>query len=605
LQRPLAVARYWHNNPWVMQDAELILGRRRGAAPLSGLTPERLGWLIRLRWIALLGIVLAATLAALGAFPGVNWRVLFATAAGAAFYNASMWRDLKRGAASTDQRAATYQALIDFLLLTIVLWAAGGLHSPFISYYVFHVAVVGILSGPRATLLAGGFALACAGMLWLTEIVPGLRIGAWHPRGLWDPFASIAAFVSTVGAIAYLVTHAVAELRDRERALEDARNRAELEYELLSTTLNELDAGLEVLDSSHVVVFRNRLARRLIPRLDSGDPWHCPGTSLPCERDASGLCPIKRSFDLGEAGRCRFAFDAEGSERVYELLSFPLSADQGQEPRVMNLYLDRTSATLAERQLVLAERLASLGRVAQGVGHELNTPLATIRTLAADMVAALRSLDTADPAMRAHLASDLAESASLIKDETARLGRIAQELLAGGDLVRLRILGSVPLGAVVERARALVFAGVRGGSSVELDASLDGIRLRCDQDRLVQVLVNLLQNAHDALRDARGGRVRVSAERDGVGHVCIAVDDDGPGIDPRIAERLFEPFATTKPPGEGTGLGLYTSYMLVKAMHGSLSLVPRPLQGTRALLKLPLDSTEPAEHAAAGHEHAS
>lgn len=582
-----------------MHEPEPIPRHRRASRPISGLTPERLAWLIRLRWIALLGIVLAAFLAAFGAFPGVNWQVLFATAAGAAFYNASMWRDLKRGAASSDQRAATYQALIDFLLLTIVLWAAGGLRSPFISYYVFHVAVVGILSGPRATLLAGGFALACAGMLWLTEAVPGLRIGQWHPRGFWDPVASIVAFVSTVGAIAYLVTHAVAELRDRERALEDARDRAELEYELLSTTLNELDAGLEVLDSAHVVVFRNRLARRLIPRLDSGDPWHCPATSRPCERDASGLCPIQRSFELGEPGRCRFAVESEDSERVYELLSFPLSADQGQEPRVMNLYLDRTNATLAERQLVVAERLASLGRVAQGVGHELNTPLATIRTLAADMVAALRSLDTTDASMRAHLARDLAESASLIKEETARLGRIAQELLAGGDLVRMRILGSVPLGAVVERARALVFAGVRVGTAVELDASLDGIRLRCDQDRLVQVLVNLLQNAHDALRGGQGGRVRVSARHAGDDSVLIAVDDDGSGVDPRVAGRLFEPFATTKPPGEGTGLGLYTSYMLVKAMHGSLSLEPRALGGTRALVKLPLDSAVLAEHAAA------
>jgi signal transduction histidine kinase len=405
-----------------------------------------------------------------------------------------------------------------------------------------------------------------------------------------------------VGAIAYLVTHAVAELRDRERALEDARDRAQLEYELLSTTLNELDAGLEVLDSGHVVVFRNRLARRLIPRLESGDPWHCPGIERPCERDASGLCPIKRSFERGEAGRCRFAVEGDGAERVYELLSFPLSADPGQEPRVMNLYLDRTSATLAERQLVLAERLASLGRVVQGVAHELNTPLATIRTLAADMVAALRSLDTADASARGHLSSDLAESALLIKEETARLGRIAQELLAGGDLVRQRILGAVPLGAVVERASALVFAGVRNGPSVELDASLDDIRLRCDQDRLVQVLVNLLQNAHDALRGVDRGHVHVTAQRDGDDEVCIAVEDDGPGIDARIAGRLFEPFATTKPPGEGTGLGLYTSYMLVRAMHGNLILEPRPAGGTRALVRLPLDSLAPAAHAAVGRE---
>jgi signal transduction histidine kinase len=572
-----------------MVDAEPIRGGHvRGGAP-RGLTLERLSWLIRLRWIALFGIVLAAVLAASGAFPGVNYQVLFATAVGATIYNAIMWGGLRRGAVSIAQRAAMYQAVIDFLLLTVVLWAAGGLDSPFVSYYVFHVALVGILSGPRATLLAGGFALACAGLLWLTELVPALRIGHWHPSGQWAPLAQVAAFVSTVGAVAYLVTHAVAELRDRERALEEARNRAEFEYELLSTTLNQLDAGLEVLDSEHVVVWRNRLARRLVPRLESGDPWHCPGTEAACERDASGLCPIHRSFQLGEAGRCRFAVTGESTERVYELLSFPLSAAPGERPRVMNLYLDRTSATLAERQLVLAERLASLGRVVQGVAHELNTPLATIRTLAADMVATLRTLDTADAQVRARLVSDMTESASLIKDETGRLGRIAQELLAGGDLVRLRITGSVPLSAVVARASALVFAGVRGGPAVELDASLDGVRLRCDQDRLVQVLVNLLQNAHDALRGRAGAHVRVAAERVEDDAVHIAVEDDGPGIDASVHGRLFEPFTTTKPPGEGTGLGLYTSYMLVRAMHGSLRLLPRPEGGTIALVRLPQD----------------
>jgi signal transduction histidine kinase len=581
-----------------MLEPESIPGQRGSLVYGGSLTPDRLAWLIRLRWMALLGIVAAGGLAALGAYPGVNWRVLFATAAGAAFYNAMMWRDLRRGVAS-GQRTAMYQALIDFFLLTIVLWAAGGINSPFISYYVFHVALVGILSGPRATLLAGGFAMACAGMLWLTEAVPVLRIGAWHPHGIWDPLASVVAFASTVGAIAYLVTNAVAELRDRERALQEARDRAELEYELLSNTLNELDAGLEVLDAKHVVVWRNRLARRLVPRLADGQAWHCPGDERPCERDVSGQCPIEHSFQAGQAGRCRFAVDGEHGERVYELMSFPLSAEPGQPPRVMNLYIDRTSATLAERQLVLAERLASLGRVAQGVAHELNTPLATIRTLAADMVAALRSLDTTAEAERPALTRDLAESASLIKEETARLGRIAQALLAGGDLVRLRIAGAVPLGAVVERARALVFAGIRPAPLLELDGSVDGIRLRCDQDRLVQVLVNLLQNAHDAMRGTQGGRIRVSALRDGVDAVSIAVEDEGSGIDPRMRGRLFEPFTTTKPPGEGTGLGLYTSYMLVQAMHGSLMLEPRAPRGTRALVTLPLDSGGVADQAAA------
>jgi len=116
-----------------------------------GFTLERLEWLVRLRWMALLGIVIAATFAAAGAFPGVNVQVLFATAFVATLYNTMMWRDLKEGRAATDQRAAIQHALIDFMLLTVVLWAAGGLESPFVTYYVFHVTLVGILFGPRAT----------------------------------------------------------------------------------------------------------------------------------------------------------------------------------------------------------------------------------------------------------------------------------------------------------------------------------------------------------------------------------------------------------------------------------------------------------------------
>jgi C4-dicarboxylate-specific signal transduction histidine kinase len=568
-------------------DRQAVRGSGQGN---GGVTVERLEWLVRLRWVALLGIVLAATLAALGAFRGVSYPVLFATAVGAAIYNALMWRDLQKGRAATDQRAAIQQALIDFMLLTVVLWAAGGLETPFVSYYVFHVALVGILFGPRATLLAAGVALACAGLLWTTELVPALRIARWHPEGAWGPLSTVAAFVSTLGAVAYLVNHATAELRDRERALEQARDRAELEYELLSTTLDQLDAGLEVLDANHRVVWRNKRAQQIVPRLGQGDAWSCPGNDRPCERDATGLCPIERSFEQREAGRCKFALGEGTPERVYELLSFPLSAPEGDKPRVMNLYLDRTNATLAERQLLLAERLASLGRVAQGVAHELNTPLATIRTLAADMGAALKTLEGGSAEARAALVHDVSESAALIKEETARLGRITHALLAGGDLVRVRVQGAVPLGAVVERACALVFAGVRAGACVELDASLDGIRLRCDQDRLVQVLVNLLQNAHDALRSSgrasSAGSVRVAA-RAAEDQVVITVDDDGPGLDPGLQGRLFEPFTTTKPPGEGTGLGLYTSYMLVRAMHGSLELENRAEGGARALLTLP------------------
>ncbi len=274
-------------------------------------------------------------------------------------------------------------------------------------------------------------------------------------------------------------------------------------------------------------------------------------------------------------------------QRVYEMLVFPI--DEGAQRRVMNLYVDRTAATLAERQLVLAERLASLGRVAQGVAHELNTPLATIRTLAADMRKALEALEvgeTADP----EVLRDLDESATLIRDETGRLGRITQSLLAGGDLVRARIDDHVPLTAAVERSCAIVFAGARTRIKVEIDAGVGELDVAADMDRLVQVLVNLLQNALDASRSHGGSKVRVHAEATD-NDVTLVVTDDGAGLSEDVRGRLFEPFATTKPPGEGTGLGLYTSYMLVQQMGGRLTLEDAPTGGARATLRLPRATT--------------
>lgn len=557
-------------------------------------TQERLGWLIQLRWVALSGIALASVVAASGAVPGVHLPTLVGTLIGASAYNLLLRRAHGRGLAATGARAAVAHALADFLILTVVLFAAGGTDCPFIGYYIFHVALAGILAGPRATGMAAAFALGCVSLLWWVETQPMLQLGAWDPVGAWGPAIDALAFASTLAAVAYLVTHAVGELRDRERSLEQARHAERLEYEILSKTLDELDAGLEVIDAGQAVLWRNRVARELSVKTDDGFRCIGAGSGDACDREGTAGCPLHVALQDGQRSRCRFSAQRAGAERLYELHCFPLSSEPGQHPRVMNLYLDRTGATLAERQLVLAERLASLGRVVQGVAHELNTPLATILTLATDMGAALD--DAGSDSASNNLVSDVGESAALIREETARLGRITQALLAGGDLVRSRVAGDVPLSAVVERASALVFAGDGGRSNVRVDSSVDGVQVVADPDRLIQVLVNLLSNARDAVREHGGGAVVVRARPLHQGLVEIAVEDDGPGIDPSIEGRIFEPFATTKPLGEGTGLGLYTSYMLVQAMRGTLELARRPEGGTRAVLELPgLVGVTPAE----------
>lgn len=558
---------------------------------------ERVAWLIRLRWFALLGIGIAALCAALGAFPGVRWSVLVVTAALAAVYNFLLWRSYRAGASPAGGWAGTIQALGDMLLLTIVLWAAGGAECPFVSYYVFHVAIVGILAGPRATEIAAVTAMLGTGFLVVSSEFEILRIGRWDPIDPWGFIAEAVAFVSTVGTVAYLVTHAMRELRDREKALTRARDNAALEYELLSNTLDQLEAGLEVVGSDRSVAWRNRRADEL-NRYPAQAPL-CPHSGRACHPVGKAECPIEQTFQTGEPGRCRFAVHVSGQEHVYEMLTFKLATPRA-GVQLMNLYVDRTQATLADQRLLLAERLASLGRVAQGVAHELNTPLATIRTLASDMRASLREVvrdaEHAETKLALEkLRADIDESATLVHDETLRLGRITQSLLAGGDLVRSKMEGEVPVAAVVERARALVFAGVRNGPRVVVGEGVDHLRVAADPDRMVQILVNLLQNAHDAVREMGQGNVTIRAEQSGE-HALIFIEDDGPGIADEVRQRLFEPFATSKP--HGTGLGLYISFMLARAMGGDLWLDPRPIGGTVATLRLRRARSEPRAGAA-------
>ncbi|MEM9728054.1 MAG: ATP-binding protein [Myxococcota bacterium] len=543
-------------------------------APRDDFSADRIRWLISLRWVAMAGVLVATGFVLAGFFPGVAWPVLVFVAVGGGFYNYRLSQSLKEP--QRGRRAAVSQALVDLVMLTVVLWAAGGIASPFVAFYVFHLALIGILGGPRATFVATGAAFAGAGFLALTDWVPALSIGVWAPIPPWDIIADVAAFIVTVVAVAYVVLHAVRELRDREHALERSRDQAELEYQVISNTVDQLEAGLEVVGSGGRIEWRNRRAEELAPRTQLDSEWACPKQTRHCETDPVGPCPVERARLEAAPGRCRFTL----GERTYEMLSFPLASREGGESRIMNLYVDRTQVLNSERRLIQAERLASLGRVAQGVAHELNTPLATIRTLAADMRTAIRSLG-ADESLQ----SDLAESAALIRDETGRLGRITQALLSGGTLPQLRLDTSASLLPLVERAKALVFAGVRDGPELEIADSIAPLSVSADRDRLLQVLVNLFQNALDANRETGSTRVCVSARRAG-GMVELWVDDQGSGIRDDIEGRLFEPFATTKPPGEGTGLGLYSSYMLVQTMGGDITLENLPDGGCRASIRL-------------------
>jgi signal transduction histidine kinase len=514
----------------------------------------RLRWLIRLRWQALFGASVAAVLAAAGLVPGVNVPlVALAVTLGIATNMLMVRRARRRG--STDERHVG-QALLDTGALTVLVWAAGSLECPFVVFYVFPVLLAGLLGGRRALLPAGVATAAGIGFQVVASTVPAMRVGHWDPPPAWDLPLTVAALAITVLMAAYFAARFTDVLRQQVRARREADA-------LLRLAVQGLDAGLEVVDAGRVAWQNPRAAGLVGERV--GEAWSAPPAAEPA----------------GDHARHHFVVHPE---RIYEMLRFPLP--EGDE-RHMVLYVDRTGEVLADRRLVLTERLASLGRTVQGVAHELNTPLATIQTLARDLRDAL-ALAAVDPALRA----DLDESADLILAEVQRCSRITHALLGRAERLGPEAGGELPLAAAVERAAALVFMQDRARLALDLGSAAGR---PFPLDPLVQIFVNLLQNARDA--DPRG-RIQVRAE---VGdEVVLTVRDHGPGLPPGAQGHLFEPFFTTKPPGQGTGLGLYTSYALARRLGGSLGLDDHPEGGAIATLRLPLSAPSIAVAASPG-----
>lgn len=250
----------------------------------------------------------------------------------------------------------------------------------------------------------------------------------------------------------------------------------------------------------------------------------------------------------------------------------------------------------AQRNLADADRLASLGMMSAGLAHEMNTPLAVIKGLAERMQGSGR-LEPPD--------------AALLLRVTGRLERLSESLL---DFARAREPATEPtrLRPLVDEASTLVRLDRAMQGRFELVNDVDdALVIRCDPDRLLQVFVNLIRNAADAMADApRAGlpappgappppavfppgpavprRVTVSAEttqRHGRSWVSISVADEGPGLNPAIVGRLFEPFASTRLDSRGTGLGLAVSEGIVKE-HGGLLLARNRTEGTGAVFEI-------------------
>jgi signal transduction histidine kinase len=234
-----------------------------------------------------------------------------------------------------------------------------------------------------------------------------------------------------------------------------------------------------------------------------------------------------------------------------------------------------------EKDAAQRERLSSLGRLSSVVAHEIRNPLMIIKSAA-------RTLRQPDAGVDAR-----EEAVQDIDQEVVRLNRIVSEVLDYAKPITFTWQDVDPNAMCREAAQAVQAAGAGVGIGAVLAPGLSAIRT--DPERLRTVLVNVLQNAAQAVRadqSAEGGAagsarasIEIRTTPRAEGGVIVVIHDEGPGIDPAVAARLFEPFFTTR--RGGTGLGLAIARNIVDGLGGTITISAGTLSGTDVRLTLP------------------
>ena len=284
---------------------------------------------------------------------------------------------------------------------------------------------------------------------------------------------------------------------------------------------------------------------------------------------------LLRSHELPEEFRPQDP--ADNADRVINLAVAPLVA-KGFEPVGRLLIVDDVTERVELEEAVLqADRLSSVGLLAAGVAHEVNTPLAVISTYSQML------------ADRFGTGSEEAQLLGKMTEQTFRASEIVNSLLdfsrtSGAEMTRC------DLNRAISDTLELISPQLRK-ARVQLELRLDAsAMIRANRGKLQQVLLNLFLNARDAMPDGGVLRVtaRTTADASSEARAQVLVSDTGTGIEPELQRRIFDPFFTTKDSRRGTGLGLAVSYGIVQEHSGTISVQSAPGAGTTFTLEFPL-----------------
>jgi len=297
---------------------------------------------------------------------------------------------------------------------------------------------------------------------------------------------------------------------------------------------------------------------------------------------------FERAFRTGRIERIeQQTVTDDGTTKHWLVSKVPMKAgDANEVTHVITIGEDVTVRVEAIHAMNRAEKLAAVGRLAAGIVHEINNPLATIAACAESLEqrvdeGSFKCSDSAD---------DLTEYLGLIKSEAFRCKTITTDLL---DFSRVRTgeRSTVDAGDIIRSAAKLISHQKRGKNIVhEIQIDHDLPLVSADAGQIQQALIALATNAIDAMPD--GGTLTFSAANSG-SRILLEVSDTGHGIPQENVSKIFEPFFTTKEVGKGTGLGLAVCYGIISEHGGRISVRSNVGKGTTFSIFLPISPDQP------------
>lgn len=557
---------------------------------------KQIGWLVRLRWIAIGGVLITVF---------VSWWLdiiehplpLYVIAALMVLYNFEPQiypKHLTEKPLTSIKRHAGVHVILDLVSLTVLIHFSGGVENPFIFYFIFHLVIASIILSKNLSYILAGINTVLLGSLIFLEyhrILPHYHLNHFLPPTLWrNPLyisSILFVFTSTLFFSVYLATTIMDTARAREAEtrelkesleekvveLEEARGEVLFERNKLKSIIECMQEGVVFVDANHYVTLFNKAAQH-IRKAQSG---------IEGEENLSpetyGILPqVVQELSEGHA-----TIGPQSIQIKDTYLENTYSAVRDDEENYLGTVLvcrDVTDRKRMEQQMIFSEKMAAIGELAAGVAHEINNPLDGLL----NCILRIKRAPTNEQQIQEYL--------ELMEEALLRIESTVGQLLNFSRKHELA-LTSIFLNEVVDEAVGLIEYGAEEkGVRIEkrLESNLE--RIYGDKHLLEQVILNLGLNAIAAMPGGgvltlETGKIELDSLF-GQTAVYVRVSDTGIGMPKSVQDRIFDPFYTTKISEKGTGLGLSVSDRIVRQHEGVIEFESEVGQGSSFTVKLPI-----------------